>query len=149
MILAVFDKKIDWECNHTWKQSAYNTMWCLIGCSIGDMGTIYYFQVNQIPWNTLSIMLLAMTNGILTSIFLETIIMLKQMDLKAAFKTAIGMSLISMISMEIAMNLVEYLVTGGAKINLMVMPLMLLAGFLTPWPYNYWRLKKFNKGCCN
>ena len=149
MILAVFDKKIDWECNHTWKQSAYNTMWCLIGCSIGDMGTIYYFQVNQIPWSTLSIMLLAMTNGILTSIFLETIIMLKQMDLKAAFKTAIGMSLISMISMEISMNLVDYLVTGGAKINLMVMPLMLLAGFLTPWPYNYWRLKKFNKGCCN
>ena len=149
MILTVFDKKIDWECNHTWKQSAYNTMWCLIGCSIGDMGTIYYFQVNQIPWSTLSIMLLAMTNGILTSIFLETIIMLKQMDLKAAFKTAIGMSLISMISMEIAMNLVDYLVTGGAKINLMVMPLMLLAGFLTPWPYNYWRLKKFNKGCCN
>jgi hypothetical protein len=149
MILAVFDKKIDWECNHTWKQSAYNTMWCLIGCSIGDMGTIYYFQVNQIPWSTLSIMLLAMTNGILTSIFLETIIMLKQMDLKTAFKTAVGMSLISMISMEIAMNLVDYLVTGGAKINLMVMPLMLLAGFLTPWPYNYWRLKKFNKGCCN
>ena len=149
MILAVLDKTIDWECNHTWKQSAYNTMWCLIGCSIGDMGTIYYFQVNQIPWSTLSIMLLAMTNGILTSIFLETIIMLKQMDLKTAFKTAIGMSLISMISMEIAMNLVDYLVTGGAKINLMVMPLMLLAGFLTPWPYNYWRLKKFNKGCCN
>ena len=149
MILDVFDKKIDWECNHTWKQSAYNTMWCLIGCSIGDMGTIYYFQVNQIPWSTLSIMLLAMTNGILTSIFLETIIMLKQMDLKAAFKTAIGMSLISMVSMEIAMNLVDYLVTGGAKINLMVMPLMLLAGFLTPWPYNYWRLKKFNRGCCN
>ena len=149
MILDVFDKKIDWECNHTWKQSAYNTMWCLIGCSIGDMGTIYYFQVNQIPWSTLSIMLLAMTNGILTSIFLETIIMLKQMDLKTAFRTAIGMSLISMISMEIAMNLVDYLVTGGAKVNLMVMPLMLLAGFLTPWPYNYWRLKKFNKGCCN
>ena len=149
MILAVLDKTIDWECSHTWKQSAYNTMWCLIGCSIGDMGTIYYFQVNQIPWSTLSIMLLAMTNGILTSIFLETIIMLKQMDLKTAFKTAIGMSLISMISMEIAMNLVDYLVTGGAKINLMVMPLMLLAGFLTPWPYNYWRLKKFNKGCCN
>ena len=149
MILTVFDKTIDWECVHTWKQSAYNTMWCLIGCSIGDMGTIYYFQVNQIPWSTLSIMLLAMTNGILTSIFLETIIMLKQMDLKTAFKTAIGMSLISMISMEIAMNLVDYLVTGGAQINLMVMPLMLLAGFLTPWPYNYWRLKKFNKGCCN
>tara|TARA_B100001113_G_scaffold352171_1_gene352901 strand:+ start:386 stop:835 length:450 start_codon:yes stop_codon:yes gene_type:complete len=148
MILSIFDKTIDWNCGHTWKSSAYNTMWCLIGCSIGDMGTIYYFQVNEIPWSTLSIMLLAMTNGILTSIILETVIMLKQMDLKSAFRTAVGMSLISMISMEIAMNLVDYLVTGGAKINLMVIPLMLTAGFLTPWPYNYWRLKKFNQGCC-
>ena len=93
-MLAVFDRTIDWNCYSTWKQSAYNTMWCLIGCSIGDMGTIYYFQVNQIPWSTLSIMLLAMTNGILTSIILETIIMLKQMDLKSAFKTAVGMSMI-------------------------------------------------------
>ena len=148
MIFTIFDKTIDWNCIHTWKASAYNTMWCLIGCSIGDMGTIYYFQVNQIPWSTLSIMLLAMTNGILTSIVLETIILLKQMNLSSAFKTAVGMSLISMISMEIAMNLVDYLVTGGAKINLTVIPLMLTAGFLTPWPYNYWRLKKFNQGCC-
>ena len=148
MILSIFDKTIDWNCFHTWKTSAYNTMWCLIGCSIGDMGTIYYFQVNQIPWSTLSIMLLAMTNGILTSIILETVVLLKQMNLISAFKTAVGMSLISMISMEIAMNLVDYLVTGGAKINLTVIPLMLIAGFLTPWPYNYWRLKKFNQGCC-
>ena len=147
MILAVFDKTIDWECNHTWKQSAYNTMWCLIGCSIGDMGTIYYFQVNQIPWNTLSIMLLAMTNGILTSIILETIILLKQMDLKTAFKTAIGMSLISMVSMEIAMNLTDVILTGGAILNWWVVPIMLLVGFLTPWPYNYWRLKKYNIAC--
>ncbi len=148
MIFTIFDNTIDWSCIHTWKSSAYNTMWCLIGCSIGDMGTIYYFQVNEIPWTTLSIMLLAMTNGILTSIILETIILLRQMNLQSAFKTAIGMSLISMVSMEIAMNLVDYLVTGGAKINLMVMPLMLTAGFLTPWPYNYWRLKKYNQGCC-
>jgi hypothetical protein len=149
MIFTALDNSIDWNCNSTWRQSAYNTMWCLIGCSIGDMGTIYYFQVNEIPWSTLSIMLLAMTNGIITSIILETVILLKQMNLKSAFRTAIGMSLISMMSMEIAMNLVDYLVTGGAKINLMVLPLMLIAGFLTPWPYNYWRLKKFNKGCCN
>ena len=147
MILTLFDKTIDWECNHTWKQSAYNTMWCLIGCSIGDMGTIYYFQVNQIPWSTLSIMLLAMTNGILTSIFLETIIMLKQMDLKTAFKTAIGMSLISMISMEITMNLTDYFLTGGAILTWWVIPIMLGVGFVTPWPYNYWRLKKFGINC--
>ena len=147
MILSIFDKTIDWNCAHTWKTSAYNTMWCLIGCSIGDIGTIYYFQVNQIPWSTLSIMLLAMTNGILTSIVLETIILLKQMNLSSAFKTAVGMSLISMISMEIAMNVTDYLITGGAILNWWIIPLMLAAGFITPWPYNYWRLKKFGINC--
>jgi hypothetical protein len=24
---------------------------------------------------------------------------------------------------------------------------MLAVGFLTPWPYNYWRLKKFGIAC--
>ena len=67
---------IDWRCNATWKQSAVNTSWCLLGCSIGDIGTIYYFQINAIPWSTFSIMLLAMFNGILTSIILETFILL-------------------------------------------------------------------------
>ena len=140
--------RFHWKCNHTWRRSAKNTAWCLLGCSIGDFGTILYFQLTGITWPTLNIMILAIINGIITSIILETVILLKQMNLTSAFRTAIGMSLISMISMEIAMNLVDYLVTGGAKINLMVMPLMLIAGFLTPWPYNYWRLKKFNKGCC-
>ena len=138
----------DWFCKPTWMASAYNTMWCLIGCSIGDFGTIYYFQVTGIPWTTLNIMLLAMFNGILTSIILETIILLNQMGIAKAFKTAIGMSLISMVSMEIAMNSVDVLITGGAELNLFVLPIMLIVGFLTPWPYNNWRLKKFGISCC-
>jgi hypothetical protein len=32
----------DWSCKHTWKQSAKNTAWCLLGCSIGDFGTICF-----------------------------------------------------------------------------------------------------------
>ena len=64
-----------------------------------------------------------------------------------AIKTALGMSFISMISMEISMNLVDWLIMGEAKINLLILPIMLLVGFLTPWPYNYWRLKKFNISC--
>ena len=142
------EKKFDWTCSHTWNQSAINTLWCLVGCSFGDIGTIYYFQYNNIMWSTSSIMLLAMLNGILASIILETVILLKQMKVKDALKTALGMSFISMISMEFAMNLVDYLITGGAKITLSVLPIMLLAGFITPWPYNYWRLKKYGKGCC-
>jgi len=95
----------------------------------------------------MSIMALAMINGLLTSIGLETLILAKQMILKEAFKVAIGMSLISMISMEAAMNIVDLLMTGGAVLTWEVMPLMLFAGFITPWPYNYWRLKKFGKAC--
>jgi hypothetical protein len=34
----------DWSCKHTWKQSAKNTAWCLLGCSIGDFGTIFFFS---------------------------------------------------------------------------------------------------------
>ncbi len=139
----------DWSDKEIWSRSAYNTMWCLIGCSIGDLGTIYYFQITGIPWTTMSIMLLAMFNGIVTSIILETFILLKQMSFFVALKTAMGMSLISMISMELAMNLVDVLLTGGARLNLYVIPIMLIAGFITPWPYNYWRLKKFGSGCCH
>ena len=97
--------------------------------------------------STLNIMILAIINGLITSIILETIILLKQMSFKQALTTALGMSLISMISMEVAMNLTDYLITGGAVLNLTVIPIMLLAGFITPLPYNYWRLRKYNKSC--
>ena len=131
-----------WKCKHTWRRSAKNTAWCLLGCSIGDFGTILFFQLTGIPWPTLSIMILAIINGIITSIILETIVLSRQMIISKAFKTAIGMSLISMISMEVVMNTVDWLIMGGAKLTWWVIPIMLLAGFLTPWPYNYNRLKK-------
>ena len=138
----------DWSCKKTWSQSAKNTVWCLLGCSIGDFGTILFFQITKIPLQVLSIMILAIINGLLTSIILETLILIKQkLDFKNAFRTAIGMSFISMISMEITMNLTDYFLTGGAILTLWVIPIMLGVGFLTPWPYNYWRLKKFGINC--
>ena len=138
----------NWSCKHTWKRSAKNTAWCLLGCSIGDFGTILFFQLTKIPFPVLGIMTLAIINGLITSIILETIILMKQnFGFKKAFNTAIGMSFISMISMEVAMNLTDYLLTGGAILTWWVVPLMLIVGFLTPWPYNYWRLKKFNIAC--
>ena len=93
------------------------------------------------------IMTLAIINGIITSIILETIILSKQMLFKIAFKTAIGMSLVSMISMEVAMNLTDFIFTGGAILTWWVIPIMLFAGFVTPLPYNYWRLKALGKAC--
>ena len=138
----------NWSCKHTWKRSAKNTAWCLLGCSIGDFGTILFFQLTKIPFPVLAIMIFAIINGIITSIILETIILLRQnFSFKQAFKTAVGMSLISMVSMEIAMNATDYFLTGGAILTWWVVPIMLSVGFVTPWPYNYWRLKKFNEAC--
>ena len=138
----------NWSCYHTWKRSAKNTAWCLLGCSIGDFGTILFFQLTKIPFPVLVIMTLAIINGLITSIILETIILMKQnFNFNNAFKTAVGMSFISMISMEVAMNLTDYLLTGGAILTWWVIPIMVIVGFLTPWPYNYWRLKKFGIAC--
>ena len=139
--------RFHWKCKHTWRRSAKNTAWCLLGCSIGDFGTILYFQLTGIPWPTLYIMILAIINGIITSIILETVVLSRQMIISKAFKTAIGMSLISMLSMEIAMNADDWIIMGGAKLVWWVIPIMLIAGFLTPWPYNYYRLKKYNIAC--
>ena len=138
----------DWQCSNTWKQSAKNTAWCLLGCSIGDFGTILFFQISKIPFPVLGIMILAIINGLVTSIFLETIILMKQnLSFNKALNTALGMSLISMISMEVTMNFTDYLLTGGAMLTWWIVPIMLAVGFVTPWPYNYWRLKKYNQAC--
>jgi len=139
----------NWGDGDVWRKSANNTKWCLIGCSIGDFGTIAAFQFvfTDSGWSPMMIMALAMFNGIMTSIALETVILSAQMALNEAFRGAIGMSLISMLSMEAAMNIVDLVLTGGAKLTWWVIVPMLVAGFLTPWPYNYWRLKKYDAAC--
>ena len=138
----------NWSCKHTWKRSAKNTAWCLLGCAIGDFGTILFFQLTKIPFPVLYIMILAIINGLITSIILETLILIKQnISFLKSLKTAMGMSIIAMISMEIAMNATDYVLTGGAILNWWIVPIMLAVGFLTPWPYNYWRLKKYNQNC--
>ena len=146
--MSYLEQKFDWSCNNTWKRSAKNTAWCVLGCAIGDFGTILYFQLTEIPFPVLGIMILAIINGLITSIILETIIlMMQKINFVNALKTALGMSLISMISMEIMMNFTDYVLTGGAILTWWVIPIMLIVGFLTPWPYNYWRLKKYGINC--
>tara|TARA_Y100001970_G_scaffold293554_1_gene441168 strand:+ start:1612 stop:1902 length:291 start_codon:yes stop_codon:yes gene_type:complete len=95
----------------------------------------------------MEVMALAIVNGLITSVIVETIVLSRQLEIKEAFKTAIGMSFVSMIGMEIAMNTTDFLLNGAAVINLKSLPIILIAGFLTPLPYNYWRLKKFGVSC--
>ena len=109
VVLSNIKNDFNWRDGSVWKQSAHNTKWCLVGCSIGDFGTIAAFQsipyLDALGWSAMSIMLLAMFNGIMTSIILETFILIKQMGgIREAFRVAIGMSLISMIAMEASMN---------------------------------------------
>jgi hypothetical protein len=137
-----------WNNRKNWIKSAHNTKWCLIGCAIGDFGTIAYFQFTEHSLSTLTIMMLAMFNGLLTSIILETVVLYRSnFSLPDAIKTAFGMSFISMLAMEAAMNLTDYALTGGALLTWWVIPVLLFVGFLTPWPYNYWRLQKHGKSC--
>ena len=138
---------MNWYCKHTWSKASVNTLWCLLGCSIGDFGTIFYFQNIEHTLLSWQVMSLAIVNGLLTSILLETFILSRQMLLKEAFKVAIGMSFISMIAMEVSMNLIDLLLTGGAILTCCVIPIMLFAGFITPLPYNYYRLKMWGYGC--
>ena len=120
-------------------RSAKNTLGCLIGCAIGDLGAIYLFQTYYAPlsipselWTT--VWIVAMSSGIITSVILETIILWRQLGPKEAFKTAIGMSMISMLLMEIAMNVVDYGMMGEPAITLGVLPYTLGAGFWLPGP---------------
>jgi hypothetical protein len=91
-------------------------------------------------------MILAIFNGLITSVLLETFILIKKMKFIDALKTALGMSFISMVAMEISMNLTDLIFASGT-LTWWVIPMMLLAGFITPWPYNYWRLKKYGVAC--
>ena len=134
-------------------RSAKNTLGCLVGCAIGDWGAIYLFQTYYAPLSIPSelcttVWIVAMSSGIITSVILETVILWRQLGPKEAFKTAIGMSMISMLLMELAMNVVDYGMMGEPAITLGVLPYTLGAGFLAAWPYNYWRLKKHGK-CCH
>ena len=101
----------------------------------------------KIDWTVIAIMALAIVNGLITSILLETVILSKQLGLVNAFRTAIGMSFISMVAMETAMNVTDVFFTGGAVLYWWVIPIMLIAGFLTPLPFNYWRIKTLGKSC--
>ena len=139
---------MNWKNGKTWLKSAHNTKWCLLGCAIGDFATIAWFQVYSPTTAVWLVMSLAIMNGLLTSIALETVILCRQaFSFREAFKLAIGMSFISMVAMEASMNLTDYLLTGGALLTWWVIPIMLVMGFITPWPYNYWRLEKHGKSC--
>jgi hypothetical protein len=105
-----------WCQKDKWTSSAFNTFICLIGCSIGDFGTILYFQIFTEIKSILIIMPIAIINGILTSILFETLLLMRSMNFKDAIKMATGMSIVSMVAMEFAMNITDIILEGSLGI---------------------------------
>lgn len=143
-----------WSDSGKWKRASFNTLNCLVGCSIGDFGTVIFLQAYYPNTSMLMQMGLATIAGLCTSVMLETIILKvrESFDWKNAFATAFSMSFISMVTMEIAMNISDFMVTGGkAAFNTpqywLAFGVAAVAGFLAPLPYNYYKLKKYNKAC--
>ena len=143
-----------WRSNNNWKRASFNTLNCIIGCSIGDFGMIIFLQAYHPETSMVWQMILAIIAGLLTSIALESTILKtrEKFNWSLAIRTAFSMSFISMIGMEIAMNLTDFMITGGkAAFNsitywLALIP-ALIAGFLLPLPYNYYKLQKHGKAC--
>lgn len=143
-----------WSDRIKWRRASFNTLNCLIGCSIGDFGMIIFLQAYYPETSMMWQMILAIIAGLCTSIALETVILKSREGFPwiQALTTAFGMSFISMVGMEIAMNTTDFLITGGKaafddSMYWMALAIAMVAGFLAPLPYNYYKLKKFNQAC--
>lgn len=143
-----------WGDAEKWKRASFNTLNCLIGCSIGDFGAIVILQ-SFFPGTSMTAqMVIAIISGLSTSISLETVLLHRREGFtwQQSFTTALSMSFLSMIAMETAMNFSDFMITGGksaftSPTYWMAFGVAAVLGFLTPLPYNYYRLKKHNKAC--
>lgn len=163
-----------WISKETWKRAAVNTLRCLVGCTAGDFSMMWFLQANVSGLATGTTMCLSskfslhfasyrrlinlrliVVSGIASSMSLETALLRfgrDKLPWKIAFRTAAGMSMISMLAMETAENIVDYGLTGG---NIMLCSpefwvaagAAMVAGFLTPLPYNYVRLYRYRQSC--
>lgn len=143
-----------WRDLKVWNRAGLNTLNCLIGCSIGDFMMVIFLQ-GYYPGTSMAVqMVLATIAGLITSVSLETILLhlREKFNWKLAFQTAVSMSFMSMIAMELVMNTTDFMITGGKAsfgnpMYWTALIIAMVAGFLAPLPYNYYKLKKFNKAC--
>lgn len=151
---AVISTNFSWSDNKVWGRAAFNTLNCLIGCSIGDFAMIIFLQ-KYYPGTPMTVMMIAaIVAGLMTSVAFETILLRtrEKFAWKAALQTALSMSFMSMVAMEVVMNSTDFMLTGGKAAfgNPMywtALMISMVAGFLAPLPYNYYKLKKYNQAC--
>lgn len=168
-----------WTSAPLWRRASVNTLRCLAGCTSGDFSAMWLLQTFYPEIGIGAIMGVAsallnssnasayydssrltyqchpVVSGLSTSMLLETVLLRygrDQFSWPNAARTAVGMSFISMLTMEAAQNLVDYHLTGGivafnSPAFWVAAVISMGAGFITPLPYNYLRLKKYGKAC--
>lgn len=143
-----------WLSGNIWRSASLNTLNCLIGCSFGDFAMVVFLQRYYPGTSMTAQMILATLAGLITSVSMETVLLKvkENFSWRLALHTALSMSFISMVAMELVMNATDFMITGGKAAfgNPMYWTALLVAmvaGFLAPLPYNYYKLKKFNKAC--
>ncbi|RCH92053.1 hypothetical protein CU097_012369 [Rhizopus azygosporus] len=143
-----------WQDPLVWQRTRVNTLRCLIGCTTGDFATMWYLQMHHPTLSPAITTAASMIAGISTSLALETVLLQRTMKVPypAAFKTAMGMSFVSMLAMELTENVVDWHLMGGQVVLndpkfWMAAAVSAAAGYVVPLPYNYWRLKALGKSC--
>ncbi|KAG7101468.1 hypothetical protein HYQ44_019129 [Verticillium longisporum] len=115
---------------------------------------MWFLQSFHPELGTGATMAIAMASGLASSMTLETVLLRLGRDRLSwgvAARTAAGMSLISMLTMEAASNAVDFHLTGGQvrfddPVFWVAAVVAMGAGFLAPLPYNYLRLRNNSIG---
>jgi hypothetical protein len=144
-----------WRDRSIWRRAAVNTAHCLLGCTIGDVAAM---TLVPIAWPSVPmavLMSIAVLAGLTTSLGLETLLLRwrERMRWALALRTAFAMSILSMVGMELAMNVTDWLVMGGTRWPMhelrywLAWVPALAVGFLAPLPYNYHQLRRHGRSC--
>lgn len=146
---------LSWGDAATWRRAARNTLGCLIGCTIGDVAAmalvpLWWPSVSQ---STLTV--IAIAAGLMSSLLLETLVLRWREGMRwpEALRLALGMSMLSMLAMELAMNVTDWLLMGGQRMPISHLGYWLLwipslaVGFAVPLPYNYYQLRRHGRSC--
>ena len=144
-----------WSDLALWRHAAHNTWHCLLGCLLGDIAVMAFLPLLWPEVPTPVLFGLAIVAGIASSMLLETLVLQRRagMGFRQALKVAWGMSLISMVAMELAMNLTDWVLMGGARMPITHLGYWLAwipsaaVGFIAPLPYNYLQLRRHGRTC--
>lgn len=145
---------MNWLDIQIWKQCFISTFICLIGCSIGAMGTAYYL----VGFNLLLVLASSLVAGFITCMIFMIVweVTVHKMNFKEAVKHSYKMSLVSILIMMLTENLIllfiiprfsSHQMNMGVTHDFGIMAIAMGFGFIFSLPYNYYQLQKNGKIC--